>query len=506
MKKSNQILSVIGVTACCLLLAGPMCVRAEDTDTIEDGVYIGNIYVGGMTEEEAKAAVDAYVADAGNVSFTLSAGEKSVDVTAEELGIEFSDMSVVQEALDVGRSGSLIKRYKDKKDLAHGDKVITMRLDVDKASVTALLEDKAEELNQEAVDNSLTREDGEFKILRGEQGIEVNVSESIDVVADYISNQWNGSEAEIELVAEIVEPRGSEEELSQITDLLGGYSTNYSTSVANRCTNISVAAGKINGTVLYPGEEFSVYETIGPLDAANGYELAGAYENGQTVESYGGGVCQVSSTLYNAVILAELEVTERSNHSMIVTYVKPSMDAAIAGDYKDLRFVNNQDLPIYIEGYTVGKNVYFNIYGHETRPANRVVTYESEVISQQDPGTQFVATGDPVGHIASPQGKHVGYVARLWKVVTIDGVEESREIFNKSTYKASPKIVNVGTASPDPNISAAVNAAIATNDEATIYATVAAGAAGVAQAPAVPVQQPAPQPEQTDPNQAATGQ
>ena len=151
--------------------------------------------------------------------------------------------------------------------------------------------------------------------------------------------------------------------------------------------------GKINGTVLYPGEEFSVGQTIGPLTAAGGYELAGAYENGQTVQSYGGGVCQVSTTLYNAVLKAELEVTQRSNHSMIVTYVKPSMDAAIAGDYKDLKFVNNLDAPIYIEGYTVGKDIYFNIYGQETRPSNRKVTYESEVVSEEDPGTQFVATG-----------------------------------------------------------------------------------------------------------------
>ena len=134
--------------------------------------------------------------------------------------------------------------------------------------------------------------------------------------------------------------------------MMGSYTTNYKDSGQNRCDNISNATSKINGTLLYPGEEFSVYEAIGPLDAANGYELAGAYENGQTVESYGGGVCQVSTTLYNAVILAELEITQRSNHSMIVSYVKPSMDAAIAGDYKDLRFVNNRDIPIYIEGYT----------------------------------------------------------------------------------------------------------------------------------------------------------
>ena len=187
-------------------------------------------------------------------------------------------------------------------------------------------------------------------------------------------------------------PDFTKEELAKVKDLLGSYTTNYSTSSAGRCANISVAAGKINGTVLYPGEEFSVGQTIGPLTAAGGYELAGAYENGQTVQSYGGGVCQVSTTLYNAVLKAELEVTQRSNHSMIVTYVKPSMDAAIAGDYKDLKFVNNLDAPIYIEGYTVGKDIYFNIYGQETRPSNRKVTYESEVVSEEDPGTQFVAT------------------------------------------------------------------------------------------------------------------
>ena len=190
----------------------------------------------------------------------------------------------------------------------------------------------------------------------------------------------------------------------------------------------------------------------------------------------------MSTTLYNAVILAELEVTQRSNHSMIVTYVKPSMDAAIAGDYKDLKFVNNLDAPIYIEGYTSGKNLYFNIYGQETRPANRKVSYESEVVSEDNPPTQFVATGEPIGSIATVQGQHTGYVAKLWKIVTVDGVEKSREAFNKSRYKSSPRIVNVGTASADPNATAAMNAAIATGDEAMIRATAAQYAGGAAPA------------------------
>ena len=188
----------------------------------------------------------------------------------------------------------------------------------------------------------------------------------------------------------------------------------------------------------------------------------------------------LQAPMRTAVLAAELEVTQRSNHSMIVTYVKPSMDAAIAGDYKDLKFKNNLDTPIYIEGYTSGKNVFFNIYGQETRPANRKVTYESEVVSEEDPGVQFVPTADPVGYIATTQSKHMGYVAKLWKVVTVDGVEQSREAINKSTYKSSPKVVNVGTASADPNASATINAALATGDEATIYAAVGQFSATVA--------------------------
>ena len=271
-------------------------------------------------------------------------------------------------------------------------------------------------------------------------------------------------------------------------DLLGEFSTTYNAGATARTTNLKLASNKINNTVVMPGETFSYNKVVGKRTVAAGYKEAPAYAGGKVVNDIGGGICQITSTLYNAVILAELEVTERSNHSMIVTYVKPSMDAAIAGDYKDLKFVNNQDVPIYIEGYTSGKNVYFNIYGEETRPANRKVTYESEVVSEQDPGTQFVATGDPVGTMSVSQGKHVGYVAQLWKVVTVDGVEESREVFNKSTYKASPKIVNVGTASEDPNASATIGAALATGDEGTIYAAVAQFTAAAAATPEQPAE------------------
>ena len=262
--------------------------------------------------------------------------------------------------------------------------------------------------------------------------------------------------------------------MAKVTDLLGSFHTSYGTCGAGRSQNVANGTSKINGSVIYPGEEFSVYETVSPFEAENGYELAGSYENGTTVETYGGGICQVSTTLYNAVIRAELEVTERFNHSMIVSYVDPSADAAIAGTYKDLKFKNNTDAPIYIEGYTAGKVVYFNIFGHETRDSGRQVSFVSETVSTTDPGVQYQAAPDqPIGYIHTVQSAHTGYTAQLWKVVTLNGVEQSREVFNSSTYKASPRIVQIGTASASPEAVAAINAAIGSQDAGAINAAAA---------------------------------
>ena len=146
-----------------------------------------------------------------------------------------------------------------------------------------------------------------------------------------------------------------------------------------------------------PGEVLSGYECLQPFTSANGYKGAASYANGQVVDSIGGGVCQVSTTLYNAALQAELEIVERQNHSMIVTYVEPSMDAAIAGTVKDLKIRNNYSTPIYVEGYTENKQITFTIYGKETRPANRKVEYVSETLGRTSPGDPPADCGPDAG-------------------------------------------------------------------------------------------------------------
>ena len=149
-----------------------------------------------------------------------------------------------------------------------------------------------------------------------------------------------------------------------VKDLMGSFSTSYSSSSADRAKNVENGCSKINGTLLYPGDTLSAYALTAPYTIKNGYREAASYANGETVQSVGGGICQVSTTLYNAAIRAELRITQRNAHSMTVAYVEWSEDAAIAGTYKDFKFKNSSDAPVYIEAYTTDdKQLVFNIYG-----------------------------------------------------------------------------------------------------------------------------------------------
>lgn len=471
MKKLRVILPVAIFAAALSVLAGMyLQVNAKTNDNrISEGIYIESVYVGGMTAEEAQAALDAYIEELNAKELTLTAGDKQVRFNISEMGFAVTNEGIVREAMSVGKTGSLLKRYKDLADLEQGDLVLELGVSVDTEIVTALLNDNLGKIDTKAVNNGLIRENGEFTYVPGRTGIAVNVGPSVALIEEYVKDEWNREDATIELSAEITQPKGSEEELAKVKDILGSYHTNFRTSVAARITNIEVATARINGTVLYPGEVFSVNETILYRSAENGYEMAGSYEGGQTVQSYGGGVCQVSTTLYNAVILAELGITERQNHSMTVAYVPLAQDAAIAGDYLDFKFTNTTEYPIYLEGYTKGKDLYFNIYGVETRPSNRTISFETVVLSTEDPGTQYTAIELPVGTVTQTQSKHIGYKTQLWKIVKEDGVEVSREKFNTSNYKSSPKKLAIGIATDDEGLRWSVYNAIGTGDVTQIY-------------------------------------
>lgn len=473
----------------------------EEENRILTGVYVEEMSLEGKTKSEAKSLVETYVESLSEKMITLIAvGGNEVQVKVSDLGLYWSNQEIIDEAVNIGQTGNVVQRYKTAKDLQYQNKVYRLEFGIDQELVKTIIREQCAAYNMEAADATLTRENDRFVIIPGQTGEIVDEAASVKAIQEYLNSSWNREDDSIELTVTVKEARGSEEELEKVKDVLGTFTTSFKTSGSSRSANVRNGAELINGTTLYPGDEFSTYEAVSPFSQANGYYMAGSYLNGQVVDSLGGGICQVSTTLYNAVLLSELEVTERHNHSMIVTYVDPSADAAIAeSSGKDFKFVNNTEAPIYIEGTTTDdKQISFTIYGVETRQSNRQVSYESEVISKTYPDSEVIYTDAslPVGSI-SVQSAHIGYRANLWKVVTENGVEVSREQINSSSYQVTPRTATVGIATADPNAYNEIMAAIATNNIDHVKNVVAALAAAAA-----PPAAEAPPPAEVAPEQA----
>lgn len=477
-KKLHKALSLFAIMLFCTMASVSEVQAKEEDTTYKNGIYIGKIDASGKTKAEIETELDEYLEDLNEKVLEFKVLENKVEVPVEELKLSISNKEVLDEALEHGVTGNIIKRYKALKDLERNPVYYDIALTPDEEALKTVIEEKCVPFNEEAVDAKVKKNGDKFEIEEGKSGLVVDVEESVKVISEFFQKEWNHENAEVAVSVKVEEPKGKTEDLAKIKDVLGSFSTSYSSSGKSRSANVTNGADLINGVVLYPGETFSSYETVSPFTEANGYYMAGSYLNGMVVDSLGGGICQVTSTLYNAVLRAELEIVERFNHSMSVSYVDLSADAAIAGTTKDFKFKNNYDNPIFIEGYTTSdKRVHFNIYGVETRDTvNRKVQYVSKTTSTTPPGPdQIVADGGrPLGYVATAQSAHTGYTAELYKVVTENGVEVSNERINKSTYKMTPRYVTIGTATADPIAAAAINNAIASGNADTARAVAAA--------------------------------
>ena len=469
MKKSKKAGLILTVGAALFLAAGAPAL-ADETDTISKNVYIGGVNVSGMTEEQATKAVEEKLGKGTGGNYTVKIGDETTTATAENFGMEWTNREVVHEAMEVAKGGNLIKQYKDKKDLQVEPKNFEVAYAPNEQAVKTYVEKLAEEYNRDAEEGDITFANGYPEVTGGETGIAVNVDQSVSSIMKALE----GDGTELTVVAEVQKPSVTKEELSQVKDVLGTATTYYGSSY-ERNTNVEVGASKINGTLIMPGETFSVTAAVTPFNADNGYYPAPSYESGQVVDTYGGGICQVSTTLYNAVLKAELQVDERHNHTMLVSYVDPSKDAAIAEGLMDFIFTNNTDAPIYIYGVGYQGTLNFTIYGHETRDPNRSISFRSETLRQTDASTnvKLVAKSDQnIGYLNQTQSAHQGLEAVLWKdIVNADGTTDTVQV-NSSSYQASPAIYEVGIVSPNTQASAAIQTAIANNDLATVQAII----------------------------------
>ena len=416
-------------------------------DAILEGIYIDGVAVGGCTKEEAVSKLENEINAQKGVAITLKVGEKKVESILGEIGYSVNVDEAVETAVSYGKKGNIIKCYKEKKDLQQQEYQIKTTKNLNEVTFGQFIEEKKDDLVKKATNAGLKKVGGSFQIIPEQMGETIDKKESQSKLISFLNESFQKEAVEFDLVVTEEAPKHSSEDLARVKDVIGEFTTSFATSSASRANNVSNAAGLINGTLVYPGEEFSTYDVIGPVVQSNGYSMAGSYSNGEVVESVGGGICQVSSTLYNAVLRAELEVTERAPHSMVVSYVQYAADAAISGTYKNFKFKNNTDVPIYVEGVVNNRQLTFRIYGEETRDPNRTIEFKNEIISTIAPGKD-IEKEDPTlqeGKRIVTQSAHVGYQVKLWKYIYVGGVLQEKVLVNTSTYQASPRRVTVGT-------------------------------------------------------------
>ncbi|MBO5330455.1 MAG: VanW family protein [Anaerotignum sp.] len=423
---------------------------------IYQGVTIGGTDVAGLSEAEAlKLLQDKYKTEISGQVLTLyydgevepAEGEEAEELKWEipfaEIGAGYQVEDAVKVAYDTGRVGSEEENYKIGKVLLTSGMDIEVPYTYDEKLMDEKLAAIAEEFDREAEDSTVTRQNGKFVITDEKDGLVMDKAKTLEAVAAVMETRMSG---EVLIVAEVTKPDVTAEDNENVTDLIGTFYTTFNNSDRNRNTNLAVGCNYINGTILAPGEVFSANVELGSQTAAGGYKMAGVYNNGKTELGMAGGVCQVTTTLYNAALMAELEIVERHPHSMTVGYVPLGRDAAVAGTYKDLKFRNNTEYPIMIEAYAANGKLVMNIFGHEVHNAGRKVSFDT-VYEATVPKPAEIVTEDP----ERPEGEReitskgrTGCKVSVYKTVT-DGGKTSREWFSSSSYRAVADEVTVGT-------------------------------------------------------------
>ena len=452
-------------------------VKKYDDGTILSGVFIGDTDVSGMTKAEAIEAVGNTLSSCSGEKILLELdSNRNAEVTLEELGFLAPKLeATVDKAVKYGKTGNAFSAYRiirkaQKNELEHH---FALEYEVSKDKATRILEERITGMLHQPVNAAVTQTEAGVTIVKEIKGEILDAEKTIRNLNQYLNDTWDGKSGKVAVAVTEFDPELTEKDLKDVTDLLGTYTTFYGSDGSGRSQNVETGAMHINGTLLEPGEEMSANEAMEPYTYENGYAEAASYESNTVVQTMGGGICQVSTTLYNALLFAELEIVERYPHSMLVGYVEPSMDAAIADDILDLVFKNDQKTPIYIEAVLSNGALTFNIYGKETRDPGRTLKFISETTESKEPeGKRFVETEDPIGYMEHKSSAHSEISARLWKVVYVNGEEVSRDIINYSQYVAAPETIGIGTHSDNPEDTEKIKQALKSQDEGKIQAAI----------------------------------
>ncbi|MEG0297034.1 MAG: VanW family protein [Clostridium sp.] len=409
------------------------------------GVEVYGVSLGGLDKETGlKVIEEQLIPKINEKKIKITVGDKVNEISYADIAPSYDANSILDEAMAFGKDKGLF----DKKSLI--DNETKQELTPNVAYDDELLRSKEAEIRKAVdvnpVDAKIVINGTTPSVTEEVLGYTIDAEDFHNKIVESISgNPLESSELTFELKETAARIKASD--LNKIDSKISTFSTNYRRgSDLGRDKNMEVAAGYINGTVLMPGDVFSYYDKIGQTTPEKGYEKANVYVADRIEKDYGGGVCQISTTLYRAAMGANLRSVERRNHSMTVSYAELGLDATYASGYIDYKFKNEYDFPVYIQGSVTGNQVIFSIFGNQEGMGGKTYKMASEVLETYQP--KVVKKDDPnlyVGEERVTQAGMVGHKVKSYQITYENGQEVNREYIATDVYNTQDRIISVGT-------------------------------------------------------------
>lgn len=333
-------------------------------DKIPKNVYINNVDVSLLTKEEAIEKVNSNVK---LQELTLQYGKNKFSKDFDKINFRYDVEKGVEEAFAVAKDTDFFKNILTIIQLNMGDRRdIRLGYEYDEKKLDKFITDISKKLNSNPKEATITASKGKVKVTAGKDGKIVQKQKLLEDINSAIESATTPF-VDVNISFITKSPKLKYADLKQINGLIASYQTRYSTADYGRSHNIENAAAILDKKIIMPGEEVSFLKSLGDINWYNGFMRATIIVNNEYVQGMGGGVCQVSTTLYNALLQGGVEIKERKNHSLAVHYAPLGRDATVATGSTDLKYKNSYDFPIYIRNYASNGVMRSEIYGDTTK-------------------------------------------------------------------------------------------------------------------------------------------
>lgn len=448
MGKKNIV--IIGIVCAAIVILGisipayNIYLKVKNFDgLIYPGVSIQDIDVSGKNMDQAKKLVtDKYQSAVGDKKINVQAQGKSYSISYAKLDAQYNTDKVVKEAFDYGKNLNIYEKYKIIKN--SNKKQIKLSFTYDKKPLDDFVSNIKKDVDKEPVNAVITKTSSGFNIQDDSDGYKLKDQELKNKIIAAIDGTV-GADTNVSADVEIIKASKTKDKLQTINTMISTFSTEYgSRSSAGRATNIKLATQAITGLVLMPGESFSFNDVVGERTAEKGYQSAPVDIGYSTGMGLGGGICQVSTTLYNAILQCGIKSTERLHHTIPSVYVPLGYDATVDYGNLDYKFKNTLDFPIYVEGSSSNGVETFNIYSNNSL-TNRTYKVVNDVYETIQPKVTYIDDPTlPVGTTRIDQSPQVGHKVKVFLQTYENGTMISQEMIVNDVYNAVNQVVRRG--------------------------------------------------------------